>query len=112
MKYSDVNGIRFIMGIGVATWNDGECIFGPLKPYDALPLPREESRHYRSMLVHFERNNEVLYDVWPEKVETGIENVYCSELSPSGTFDLQGRLLSNKPSQGIYIEDGQKRARK
>ncbi len=73
LKYSDVNGIRFIMGIGVATWNDGECIFGPLKPYDALPM--HEERHYRSMLVHFERDGEVLYDVWPEKEATIAEPV-------------------------------------
>ena len=67
LKYSDVKGVRMIQGIGVATWNDGECIFGPLEPYDASPTPHENSRHYRSMLVHFERNGEVLYDVWPEK---------------------------------------------
>ena len=73
LKYSDVNGIRFIMGIGVATWNDGECIFGPLKPYDALPM--HEERHYRSMLVHFERDGEVLYDVWPEKEAIEVEPV-------------------------------------
>lgn len=66
LKYSDVKGVRMIQGIGVATWNDGECVFGPLEPYNASPTPHEESRHYRSMLVHFERDGEVLYDVWPE----------------------------------------------
>ena len=69
LKYSDVNGIRFIQGIGVASWNDGECIFGPIRPYEVLPhlgAVEDEERHYRSMLVHFERDGEVLYDVWPE----------------------------------------------
>ena len=70
LSYTDVNGVRFIQGIGVTTWNDGECIFGPVKPYEALSAYgaiEPEGRHYRSMLVHFERNDEVLYDVWPEK---------------------------------------------
>ena len=70
LKYSDVNGIRFIQGIGVASWNDGECIFGPIRPYEVLShlgAVEDEERHYRSMLVHFERDGEVLYDVWPEK---------------------------------------------
>ena len=69
LKYSDVNGIRFIQGIGVASWNDGECIFGPIRPYEVLSAcgaVESEARHYRSMLVHFERDGEVLYDVWPE----------------------------------------------
>ena len=73
LNYSDVNGIRFIQGIGVASWNDGECIFGPLKPYEVLSgvgMVESNDRHYRSMLVHFERNGEVLYDVWPEKETT------------------------------------------
>ncbi len=70
LKYSDVNGIRFIQGIGVASWNDGECIFGPIRPYEVLShlgAVEDEERHYRSMLIHFERDGEVLYDVWPEK---------------------------------------------
>ena len=69
LKYTDVNGVRIIRGIGVTTWNDGECIFGPVKPYRALSFFNEDfphkERHYRSMLVHFERNGEVLYNVWP-----------------------------------------------
>jgi len=71
LKYTDINGVRIIQGIGVTTWNDGECLFGPVEPYHALSFFKEdfprEKRHYRSMLVHFERNGEVLYDVWPAK---------------------------------------------
>ena len=86
LKYADVNGVRIIQGIGVTTWNDGECLFGPVKPYDALRFfgpsdpdfilfgPSDPDfilnrNEYRSMLVHFESNGEVLYDVWPEKPE-------------------------------------------
>ena len=69
LKYVDLNETRIINGIGVTEWNDGECIFGPVDPYFCYYAmssdPKE--RHYRSMLVHFERNGEVLYDVWPAK---------------------------------------------
>ena len=69
---TDTKGARIIQGIGVTEWNDGECLFGPINPYRALSLFSGQwelylERHYRSMLVHFERNGEVLYDVWPEK---------------------------------------------
>ena len=62
----DTNGGRIIQGIGITEWNDGECLFGPPDPYFAL-TGNSGKRHYRSMLVHFERNGEVLYDVWPKK---------------------------------------------
>ena len=108
LKYSDVKGVRMIQGIGVVTWNDGECIFGPLKPYDALPLPHEESRHYRSMLVHFERDGEVLYDVWPKK-EAAIEEPVTFTKDQMATI-----ILPTAPdaSKGKYyrldrVEDGQ-----
>ena len=69
LKYVDLDGIRIIHGIGVTEWKEGECIFGPLKPYNTSYYFRgtPPERHYRSMLVHFERDGEVLYDVWPEK---------------------------------------------
>ncbi|MBR6417464.1 MAG: leucine-rich repeat protein, partial [Bacteroidales bacterium] len=59
LNYTDVNGVRIIQGIGVTTWNDGECIFGPVRPYDAMAFHQGivyPERHYRSMLVHFERD--------------------------------------------------------
>jgi hypothetical protein len=116
LKYSDVNGIRFIQGIGVPSWNDGECIFGPIRPYEVLSgvgMVESNDRHYRSMLVHFERNGEVLYDVWPEKgTTTRIESPYSlsdEETINGKLFDLDGRLLSSKPTRGIYLENGKKR---
>ena len=81
LNYVDLNGVRIIQGIGVTTWNDGECIFGPVKPYEALSFMRQvspvgtvqsETRDFRSMLVHFERDGEVLYDVWPEKSDNSV----------------------------------------
>ena len=64
--YTDTDGGRVIQGIGITEWNGGECLFGPAKPYDVMTWSND-NRHYRSMLVHFERDGEVLYDVWPEK---------------------------------------------
>ncbi|MBR4131153.1 MAG: hypothetical protein IKU02_09600, partial [Bacteroidaceae bacterium] len=82
--------------------------FGPLDPYKALPTPHEESRHYRSMLVHFERNNEVLYDVWPKKEIPSSITVKDAQSANQGIiFDLQGRRVSN-PQKGIYIKEGRK----
>ena len=110
LKYSDVKGVRMIQGIGVATWNDGECLFGPPDPYYAGYGWRGDykSRHYRSMLVHFERNGEVLYDVWPKKEIPSSITVKDAQSANQGIiFDLQGRKVSN-PKKGIYIKDGQK----
>ena len=65
LKYVDLNGSRIIQGIGITEWNDGECLFGPPNPYSALQQYESyhwesyPERHYRSMLVHFERNGEV-----------------------------------------------------
>ncbi len=56
------------------------------------------------MLVHFERNGEVLYDMWPEKgVTNGIEFVSC-ENAPTGDtlYDLQGRR-TDKYARGLHI---------
>ena len=64
-RYVSTNGGRIIQGIGITEWNDGECLFGPPDPYFASTWEHDK-RHYRSMLVHFERNGEVLYNVWPE----------------------------------------------
>ncbi len=118
LKYSDVKGVRMIQGIGVVTWNDGECIFGPLKPYDALPLPHEESRHYRSMLVHFERDGEVLYDVWPEKeaatAVTFTKDQMATIILPTAPDASKGkyyRLDRVENGQIVFEQEKQPRAR-
>ena len=112
--YTDTNGARIIQGIGVTEWDDGECLFGPSNPYYALMCFDPDGwykypwRNYRSMLVHFERGGEVLYDVWPTKgTATGLASP-LGKTREGGIYDLQGRLLPDKPSKGIYIEGGQK----
>ena len=97
-----------IQGIGMTEWNDGECLFGPSRPYEASG--RELlSRHYRSMLVHFERSGEVLYDVWPTKAASGIKSMNTEETLFGNTiYDLQGRPAA-RPTKGICIKDGKKR---
>ncbi len=116
LNYADVNGVRIIQGIGVTTWNDGECLFGPVGLYREAMVYGNDSEecHYRSMLVHFERNGEVLYDVWPEKSIT--DGVYstCKETTPidNTLFDLQGRRLPSGQAlhsrHGVFIRDGKK----
>jgi len=108
--YTDTRGGRIIQGIGITEWNDGECLFGPPDPYYAGYGWRGDykSRHYRSMLVHFERNGEVLYDVWPKKETPSGITIKDSQTASQGTlFDLQGRKVSN-PQKGIYIKNGRK----
>lgn len=105
LKYSDVNGVRLVQGIGVTNWNDGECIFGPLRPYEALEYG--EKRNYRSMLVHFERNGEVLYDLWPST--NGMMSVRSIDtIISSSNYDLSGRKLLDTPHRGLYIRSGKK----
>lgn len=105
----DTQGGRIIQGIGITEWNTGECLFGPPDPYHVLG--REyQGRHYRSMLVHFERNGEVLYDIWPKKEATNdVKSISQVKVPVADTlFDLQGRRLQKEPAHGIYISDGRK----
>ena len=112
IRNANTNGGRIIQGIGITEWNDGECLLGPPDPYSALSFDNNlySERHYRSMLVHFERNGEVLYDVWPEKGGTDIKSISKAKIPISNTlYDLQGRKLSAQPTaRGIYIHGGKK----
>ena len=112
LTYVDLNGTRIIQGIGVTAWDDGECLFGPVDPYSAIRqiLQQSDFRHYRSMLVDFERDGEVLYDVWPQPgdMPDGIDQPLPASPQGEGVlYDLQGRRLSRRPVKGMYIEDGQ-----
>ena len=118
----DTNGGRIIQGIGMTEWNDGECLFGPPNPYHALRMLDYDcgnmypERHYRSMLVHFERNGEVVYDIWPEKGAVAGITITSNVSTPVGNmlYDLRGRRLSNSKwsngqmRKGVYIKDGRK----
>ena len=89
IKNGSTKGGRIIQGIGITEWNDGECLFGPPNPYGALD-GEYHGRHYRSMLVHFERNGEVLYNVWPEK-----ETTDDSDYLPFVELDKQWHVVSS-----------------
>lgn len=116
IKNVDTKGGRIIQGIGVTEWNDGECLFGAPNPYAALAMYDSShpelypERHYRSMLVHFERGGEVLYDVWPAKgTITEIKSTSKVEKpNPNTLYDLQGRRMTAKPAKGAVIQDGRK----
>ena len=111
LSYADVNDVRIIQGIGVTTWNDGECLFGPVGPYQAQAFFQEDSqedRHYRSMLVHFERYGEVLYDVWPEKgIPSEIKSISKTNTPINTLYDIHGVRVA-QPKKGIYIQNGKK----
>ena len=97
----DSQGGRIIQGIGITEWNDGECLFGPTCPYFALQTLVDErlgsypERHYRSMLVHFERNGEVLYNVWPDKLS---QNEYRPFIEEGKVWVVKGSGISSDGS--------------
>ena len=65
---------------------------------------------YRSILVHFEHNGEVLYDLWPTPeggLVTRLPTV--KQEDKDVTYDLQGRKIQGTPSRGIYVIGGKKR---
>ena len=72
----------------------------------------DHSRKYRSMLVHFERNGETLYDVWPQPGQSWLDvktPVITSKKEDSNSiYDLQGRRLNAVPQKGLYIRNGKK----
>lgn len=106
-------GIKLIRGIGVVSWNASSCIMAP-----PCPIGREENGSplygsYRSILVHFERDGEVLYDLWPNEKGELVTCIQKSEETKSASeyiYDLQGRKHRNAPKDGIYIIGGKKTA--
>ena len=113
---TDTRGGRIIQGIGVTEWNGGECLFGPPNPYGALSMYESyqpefyPERHYRSMLVRFERGGELLYNIWPGEGPTVAIEATREEYRPTGStfYDFQGRHLDSTPRKGIYIQQGKK----
>ncbi|MBO4642378.1 MAG: hypothetical protein J5661_05935 [Bacteroidaceae bacterium] len=107
--------VRMIQGIGVTTWDGPQCILGPIDVSTYLYKPGlghkvNPDSHHRSMLVHFERNGEILYDVWPSPEGMTNEVKYVLTPKPENDtpilFDLSGRRLEQKPAKGIYIQGG------
>ena len=111
--YTYPDPVRILQGIGVTSWNGYEAVFGPMNAryavwrHTSLYMP---SFPYRSMLVHFERDGEVLYDVWPQPEGTGVAPLSVSpEGEKTAVYDLQGRRLNAKPQRGLYIQGGKMR---
>ena len=108
-----------IKGIGVTSWPGPDCIFGPFDASDAYDnyyssndndLMHNPKHPYRSMLVHFEHDGEVLYDMWPQPEGTGVASLSVSpEGEKTAVYDLQGRKLNAKPQRGLYIQGGKMR---
>ena len=115
------NGRRIIKGIGVTTWNGKECIVGPAYVnecadwyvndnilQDEAKMDEIKNTHHRSMLVRFEHDGEVLYNMWPNakgEIAQGAPQIAGAQKA-KGIYDLQGRKLTRQPDKGMYIEDG------
>jgi len=111
LKYVDVEKGRILEGIGITSWNDRDCLFGPARLHDMENLWGDKGTDYRSILVRFERDGELLYNMWPnvngELIE-GMPTVLKQRKQDSPMYNLQGRRLQQKPQEGIYIKDGKK----
>ena len=105
-----------IPGIGITSWYSRNCITGPCMAHALEEVEEDQyirNDHYRSILVHFERGGEVLYDLWPTP-EGGLASHVQGMMAGSSrdgqaVYDLQGRKVEGKPSRGIYVIDGKKR---
>ena len=98
-----------IKGIGVNKWKSQYCIMGPSYPANTTPWLSDP---YMSILVHFERDGEVLYDLWPTPeggLASHIQSPKVNRADDTSVYDLQGRKVEGKPSRGIYIIGGKKR---
>lgn len=122
-------GHLVIDGIGVTAWAGPDCIFGPTEVGEALHYCEEEliinypelscypgESPFCTILAHFERNEEVLYDMWPqpgnENSIKGLIQPYSTSLDrekKQGLYDLQGRKLQKAPEKGLYIQAGKKK---
>lgn len=107
-------GAKLIKGIGVTSWESAHCLFGPARPdNDLLPNGEWDKAPYHSILVHFEQNGEVLYDLWPTsngELAQGVQGVqFGTKKDEQAVYDLKGCRIEGKPSRGIYIIGGKKR---
>ncbi len=103
-------GTKLIKGIGVTSWDSDLCLFGPACPPGYFMNGPACNDHYRSILVHFERGGETIYDLWPTPdggMASHVQGVKAGS-SPDGqaVYDLQGRKVEGKPSRGIYVIGG------
>ena len=108
-------GARLIWGIGITAWDGHECLFGPPQLYEGfyfmdLPFDREYYEGYKSILVYFEREGEVLYNLWPTETGELAEPVHDLKENRENSpfYDLQGRKLEQAPRKGMYLQGGKK----
>lgn len=105
-----VYDVNVIQGIGVTSWPGSDCIFGPVDALYAIDTRDQITTRYhpyRSMLIYFERNGEVLYNMQPTPASVkGVPSPSVKNDTP--IYDLSGRQLQKKPTKGIYIQNGKK----
>lgn len=118
-------GHMVIDGIGITAWAGPDCIFGPVEIGEAFHYYDPEYSEFIidpdlicypgespfcTILAHFERDGEVLYDVWPEPGNEncikGLKGNPSPSLQKEGIYDLQGRRLQKAPQKGMYIQGG------
>ena len=103
-----------IPGLGITSWKSRVCITGPCMAWaEELQDTWDRQDKYHSILVHFERGGETIYDLWPTPeggLASHVQGVKAGS-SPDGqaVYDLQGRKVEGKPSRGIYVIGGKKR---
>ena len=105
-----------IPGIGITSWYSRNCISGPCMALAVEEVEEDQyirNDHYRSILVHFERGGETIYDLWPTPdggMASHVQGVKAgSSPDNQAVYDLQGRKVEGKPSHGIYVIGGKKR---
>ena len=105
-----------IPGIGITSWYSRNCISGPCMALAVEEVEEDQyirNDHYRSILVHFERGGETIYDLWPTPeggLASHVQGVKAgSSRDGQAVYDLQGRKVEGKPSCGIYVIGGKKR---
>ena len=102
-----------IPGIGITSWYSRNCITGPCMAHALEEVEEDQyirNDHYRSILVHFERGGETIYDLWPTPdggMASHVQGVMAgSSRDGQAVYDLQGRKVEGKPSRGIYVIGG------
>jgi len=102
-----------IRGIGkVAELNRSQGLLGYIEPSPILPGMEW------AKVKWIKRDNKVVFrsediNEWIYNVHSGIKDTEIDEGKKKGIdnilYDLQGRRLTQKPTKGVYIQDGRKR---
>lgn len=105
------NGMHVLKGIGFTQWPGAECILGPLG-LECITSEDDNlgSNHFKSILVYFEHNGEILYNVWPYSGgESAVHSSsYRANISGDVLYNLQGIPLRNNRVHGITVSKNHK----